>query len=194
MNDLDREKALSIVRKQLTVPRFEHTIRVMDTALQLGELYRVDKMKTELAAIFHDYAKYRDREEMKRWIIKERLPHDLLAYHPELWHGPVGAILVEREVGIHDIDILNAIRWHTTGRQHMSILEKVIFIADYIEPGRDFPGVEEVRQMASNDIDHACWMAARNTIEFLMKRNQSVYPDTFQLYNEKFTGRSLYGE
>ena len=190
---MERDKALSIVEKQLTVSRYEHTVRVMDTALQLADIYQIDKKKAELAAIFHDYAKYRDREEMKRWIIKERLPHDLLVYHPELWHGPVGAILVEQEVGIDDFDILNAIRWHTTGKQNMSMLEKVIFIADYIEPGRDFPGVEEVRKMAYSDIDHACWMAAKNTIEFLMKKNQPIYPGTFQLYNEKFTGRSLHG-
>jgi|SRR5690606_17052843 len=191
---MERNEALEIVKEQLTKTRYEHTVRVIETSLQLADYYEVDKEKTELAAIFHDYAKYRDKEEMKKWIIKEKLPHDLLEYHPELWHGPVGAVLVKHEVGIKDEEILSAIRWHTTGKRNMSLLEKVIYIADYIEPGRAFPGVDEVRKMVYENLDNACWMAAKNTIGFLLGRNQSVYPDTFHLYNEKFTGRSLNGE
>ncbi|GAE94077.1 hydrolase [Gracilibacillus boraciitolerans JCM 21714] len=187
---MERTKALEIVEKQLTKARFEHTIRVMETALDLAKHYGVNERKVEMAAILHDYAKYRDPAEMKRWIIEEKLPQDLLDYHPELWHAPVGAKMVAREVGIDDSEILSAITWHTTGKQKMSLLDQIIFIADYIEPGRDFPGVEEVRAIVKDDIDQACWLAARNTITYLMSKNQPIYPDTFQLYNEKL-GRNM---
>ncbi|WP_058307318.1 bis(5'-nucleosyl)-tetraphosphatase (symmetrical) YqeK [Gracilibacillus massiliensis] len=190
---MEPNKALKIVEKQLTKKRYEHTVRVMETALDLAKHYKVDEQKVELAAILHDYAKYRDPSEMKRWIIEEKLPHDLLEHHPELWHAPVGAKMIERELGVNDPAILSAIHWHTTGKRHMSLMDKVIFIADYIEPGRDFPGVEEVRGIVYNDLDQACWLAARNTISFLMRKNQPIYPDTFQLYNEKL-GRNMNGK
>ncbi|WP_018931526.1 bis(5'-nucleosyl)-tetraphosphatase (symmetrical) YqeK [Gracilibacillus lacisalsi] len=190
---MQRKEALKIVEKQLTKKRYEHTVRVMETALELANHYDVDVKKIELAAIFHDYAKYRHPEEMKRWIIEEKLPQDLLDYHQELWHGPVGSKMIEREVGICDPEIQSAIYWHTTGKRYMSRMDQVIFIADYIEPGRDFPGVDEVRNIVFDDIDQACWMAARNTISFLMSKNQPIYPDTFQLYNEKI-GRNMNGK
>ncbi|SER72841.1 putative HD superfamily hydrolase of NAD metabolism [Gracilibacillus ureilyticus] len=186
---MKREKALAIVEKQLKKKRYEHTVRVMETAIKLAEHYSGNIQKAEQAAIFHDYAKYRSPEEMRRWVIEEGLPHDLLEYGDELLHGPVGSVMIEREVGIKDPEVQSAIYYHTTGKQQMSLLEKIIFIADYVEPGRIFPGVEEVRVMAFQDIDNACWMAARNTIRFLMEHEQPVYPDTFHLYNEKLMNK-----
>ncbi|QDP40672.1 bis(5'-nucleosyl)-tetraphosphatase (symmetrical) YqeK [Radiobacillus deserti] len=180
---MKRNEALAIVEPQLRTARFEHTVRVTDTALELGRRFGGNLEKAELAAIFHDYAKYRNIREMKRWILSESLPKDLLQYHHELWHGPVGALLVEREVGLNDREILSAIRWHTTGKAHMSQLDKLIFLADYMEPGRSFPGVEEVREVAKNNLEKACLLASRNTIMHLMNKGQSIYPDTFHCYN-----------
>ncbi|WP_077621440.1 bis(5'-nucleosyl)-tetraphosphatase (symmetrical) YqeK [Sediminibacillus massiliensis] len=183
---MKRNEALALVEPHLRRERFEHTIRVTDTALELAKPYegKLDTEAIELAGIFHDYAKYRNLHEMKRWIISNPLPKDLLDYHHELWHGPVGALLVEREIGIHQQDVLSAIRWHTTGKAKMSLTDKLIFLSDYIEPGRKFSGVEEVREAAAKSIDVACWMASRNTINFLMNRNQKIYPDTFHAYND----------
>ncbi|MGE8206173.1 bis(5'-nucleosyl)-tetraphosphatase (symmetrical) YqeK [Heyndrickxia sp. NPDC080065] len=181
---MERNKALEIVAKQLTEKRYKHTLGVTETAIQLAERYHVDKKKAELAAIFHDYAKFRPLEEMKKIIIEQNYDARLLKYNPELWHAPVGAYLVEHEAGIQDIEILNAIRYHTSGRRNMTSLEKVIYIADYIEPGRQFLGVEEARNLAEKDLNEALLFAVRNTIVFLMNKNQPVYPDTFELYND----------
>ncbi|HET7580887.1 MAG TPA: bis(5'-nucleosyl)-tetraphosphatase (symmetrical) YqeK [Bacillales bacterium] len=181
---MDRETALEIVKPQLTQRRYEHTVRVTDTALDLAEIYSVDRDKTEIAGILHDYAKFRPKEEMAHLIEEEgSLPDELLSYHIELWHAPVGAVLVEKETGISDPDVLGAIRYHTTGRDGMSQLEKVIFLADYIEPGRDFPGVDHVRELAKNDLDGAVVQALVNTITFLMKKKAKVHPDTLAAYN-----------
>ncbi|MEH7178824.1 bis(5'-nucleosyl)-tetraphosphatase (symmetrical) YqeK [Neobacillus vireti] len=181
---MEREAALKIVKEQLTDHRYQHTLGVMETAIALAKLYGADEKKAELAAIFHDYAKFRNKDEMRQIILSEKFPEDLLHYHSELWHAPVGAYLVEKEAGVKDKEVLNAIRFHTSGRPGMTLLEKVIYLADYIEPGRHFPGVEDVRALAKQDLDNALIQAVKNTILFLMKKNQSVYPDSFQTYND----------
>ncbi|WP_417899519.1 bis(5'-nucleosyl)-tetraphosphatase (symmetrical) YqeK [Bacillus haimaensis] len=191
---MNRDKALRIVREQLTERRYIHTIGVMDTSIELAKKYGVDENKAELAAIFHDYAKFRDKEEMRNIILEQNMPKDLLAHHDELWHAPVGAYLVEKEVGIKDKDVLEAIKCHTSGKINMTTLDKILYVADYIEPGRDFPGVEEVRETAKASLDIAMIQAMKNTISYLLKRNQPVYPDTFHAYNDmtmKVKGRKL---
>ncbi|WP_425444086.1 bis(5'-nucleosyl)-tetraphosphatase (symmetrical) YqeK [Sutcliffiella horikoshii] len=172
------------MKEQLTERRYVHTIGVMEAAIELAERYGVDKDKAELAAIFHDYAKFRDKEEMRRIIIDQKMPQDLLQFHDELWHAPVGAYLVEKEAGVSDDEVLEAIRCHTSGKINMSTLDKVLYVADYIEPGRDFPGVEQVRESAKSSLDIAVIQAMKNTITYLLTRNQPVYPDTFHAYND----------
>lgn len=181
---MDRNEAITRIKPHLSRKRFEHTLRVADTAIELAERFNGSTEQAELAALFHDYAKYRSLGELKHWIIKSNLPKDLLDYHHELWHGPVGSILVEFEHGIHDSSIQDAIYYHTTGKAHMSKLDKIIFIADYIEPGRSFPGLEEVREAAKTDLTKAAWLVSRNTINYLMQKNNTVYPDSFYAYND----------
>ncbi len=181
---MDRKRALQIVKKHLPEHRYTHTIGVTDTAIALARRYGGDEEKAELAGIFHDYAKYREKKEMKDIIVNENMSKDLLLYSSELWHAPVGAYLVKKEIGITDEEILNAIRSHTTGRPGMTILEQVVFLADYIEPNRTFPGVEEVRELAKKDLNAATITAIRNTIQFLLNKNQLVYPQTIATYND----------
>lgn len=178
------KEAISYVKPHLTQERFEHTMRVAETAVELANIYKEETYKVELAAIFHDFAKYCPLEELRRWIVNSPLPKDLLRYHHELWHGPVASLLVERKHGIEDPDIKSAIYYHTTGKANMNKMEMIIFIADYMEPGRSFPGVGETREAARNDLVRACWMASRNTIQYLMKKNAIIYPDTFHAYND----------
>jgi predicted HD superfamily hydrolase involved in NAD metabolism len=180
---MEREKALQLVKKQLTEHRYNHTIGVMETAIKLAEKYGSDMKKAELAAIFHDYAKFRPKDEMRQIIIEQNMPPLLLDYNNELWHAPVGAYLAEKEAGIEDEEVLDAIRYHTSGRVDMTVLDKIIYLADYIEPGRHFPGVDEVREMAGESLDNALLQSMKNTIQFLMKKNQPVFPDTFHAYN-----------
>ncbi|MEH7384037.1 bis(5'-nucleosyl)-tetraphosphatase (symmetrical) YqeK [Bacillus sp. JJ1521] len=180
---MERKKALKIVEEQLTEHRYQHTLGVMETAIELSKRFNADEKKAETAAIFHDYAKFRPKDEMKQIIIDQHMPSDLLIHNTELWHAPVGAYLVKTEVGIEDEEILGAIRYHTSGREKMTLLEKVIFVADYIEPGRHFPGVEEGRELAKQNLDNALIYALRNTIMFLAKKNQAIYPDTLKTFN-----------
>ncbi|MFZ3576475.1 bis(5'-nucleosyl)-tetraphosphatase (symmetrical) YqeK [Virgibacillus sp. DJP39] len=180
---MKRDEAIKIVQPALTKERFDHTLRVAETAVELAGMYNVSKEKVELAAILHDYAKYRPLEEMRQFILSSELPNDLLDYHHEVWHGPVASIVVGEQFGISDPEIKGAIRYHTTGKANLGTFEMVIFLADYIEPGRSFPGVEKVREMAPRDLNHACWMVSRNTIQYLLSKNASIYPDSFHAYN-----------
>lgn len=174
----------SIIKEKLSLDRYEHTIRVYDTAIQLAKRYDVAIDKVSLAALLHDYAKCFTEDELKQSITKFSLPRELLQYHKELWHGPVGAMIAKEKYGIVDQTILNAIYYHTTGRENMGVLELIIFVADYIEPGRSFPGVEEVRNMAELNLKEAARKALQNTIIFLMRKDATIYPDTFLAYNE----------
>ncbi|WLR44012.1 bis(5'-nucleosyl)-tetraphosphatase (symmetrical) YqeK [Bacillus carboniphilus] len=180
---MNKREALQIVKKQLPEARYLHTYRVMETAIILARRFNVNEKKAELAAIFHDYAKNHSKDEMKKHIVDQNMSPLLLQFHPELWHAPVGAFLVEQQFDIKDPNILNAIRFHTTGRMNMTKLEKVIFLADYIEPGRKFPGVKEVRAKAEVDLDKALFQSLKNTIAFLLEKNQTIFPDTFKAYN-----------
>ncbi|RSL34455.1 HD domain-containing protein [Salibacterium salarium] len=181
---MDRKKALELVKPHLTEHRYVHTLGVRDSALKLAEREDVDYEKVELAAIFHDYAKFRPKQEMRQIITDQNWDKKFITYGDELLHAPAGSYLVEKEMGISDEEILSAIYWHTTGKVNMNAMEKVLFLADYIEPNRKFPGVEETREEAKRSIDGAIIMALRNTITFLMKKNQPVFPETLSTYND----------
>lgn len=96
---MNREEALACVKQQLTEHRYIHTIGVMNTAIELAERFGADSKKAETAAIFHDYAKFRPKEEMKQIIAREKMPAHLLDHNPELWHAPVGAIWSKERQG-----------------------------------------------------------------------------------------------
>lgn len=191
---MDKAEALENVKNLLPERRYQHTLGVVQAALELADRFGADRDKAELAAILHDIAKYFPEEEMVETIRSHaELDDELLNYHPSLWHAPVGALYVRDRLGVDDPEVLDAIRYHTTGRRGMTLLDKVVFLADYIEPGRDFPGVQEVRDIARTDLDAACAQALANTIRFLIEQYHDVYPDTLLAYNDliKTTGRRL---
>lgn len=184
---MDIEKATEFVKAKLSKERFLHTLRVKDTAISLAKQYDAPIDLVAIAAIFHDYAKDMAKEELKQYILSYQLPKDLLQYHFELWHGPVAAKLIEDQFEISNIDIINAIYYHTTGRANMSLIELIIFVADYIEPGRSFPGVDDVREDAKNNLHIAARNALKNTIHYLLNKDATIHPNTFFAYNDLTT-------
>jgi predicted HD superfamily hydrolase involved in NAD metabolism len=172
------------IAKRMPQKRFEHVLRVAETATTLAIRYRISKTKAELAALFHDIAKYMDRELLQSIILTEELDNRLLLFHHELWHGPVGAIIARDEFGVSDEDILNAIRYHTTGRAKMSSLEKLIYVSDMIEPGREFPGVATLRRITEENLDSAMGACIQQSVQFLISKGVPVFPDSIDCYNE----------
>lgn len=174
---------LQATEKELPVSRFKHTLRVLQTALDLAKAMPIDKTALQVAAVLHDYCKFWKPDKLIDWIERHRLPSDLLHYNHELWHAPVGAEVAREKFAIIDEDTLNAIRYHTTGRPEMSVLEKIIFLADVIEPGRRYPGVEQVREFAQYDLNRAILQSLDNTIIYLLESSQKVYPLTLAARN-----------
>lgn len=191
---MNREDLLSKVREQMTEHRFKHTLGVASTAVTLAERFGADGGKAELAGLLHDFCKFWDKGRMREIIEKEpSIPDDLLDYDKELWHAPVGAFVVRQELGIEDQEVLDAISFHTSGRPGMGKLEKILWLADYIEPGRQFPGVDEIRELAEQNLDLALVQALGNTISFLVKHNKRIYPLTIETYNDLVSGLSSQG-
>lgn len=179
------EEARQAIKELLPEKRYTHSLGVSSTAGRLAEKYGADREKAELAGMLHDIVKYFPDEKLR--IMIERRPdisNDYLQYSHKLWHAPAGAVYVEETFGITDREILNAIINHTTGRKGMSALEKIIFLADYIEPDREFPGVDEVRAASVDSLDGAVIEELRRMIVHLLDQRQRVYPDTFNAYND----------
>ncbi|NSW89605.1 MAG: HD domain-containing protein [Firmicutes bacterium] len=172
------------LKKNIKPERYIHSINVMNTASDLAGYYSVDKRKAEVAGILHDCARDFQKENMYELCREFGIEIDeIKKRQPELLHGPVGAYIAEADYGIKDEAILEAIRVHTTGKENMSMLEKIIFISDYIEPGRKFPGVNNIREWALKDIDRAMVFAFDSTIRYVLEKGTLLHPDTVSARN-----------
>ncbi|WP_137597373.1 bis(5'-nucleosyl)-tetraphosphatase (symmetrical) YqeK [Paucilactobacillus kaifaensis] len=178
-----RAELVDVLQHTLTKTRFEHVLRVEQTALQLALQNDVSLEKASIAGLTHDYAKQRPNQDFIKVIQENKMDPDLLNYGNAIWHGVVGAELVKQELHVWDEDILNAIRHHTTGAQVMSKLEQVIYMADYIEPGRDFPGVVEARQITQASLSAGVAYQTKQTLQYLIEHDKAVYPKTIATYN-----------
>lgn len=174
----------SELAKRLPVNRYDHVLRVADTAKHLAKSHNISETKAELAALFHDIAKALDKTELLQLLKEAQQDPRIFSFHHELWHAPVGALIAHKEFGIEDEDLLNAIRSHTTGRAGMSQLEKLIYVSDMIEPGRVFPGVEQLREAASTSLDLAMSECIIHSIKHLVSKRVAIYPDSIDCYNE----------
>lgn len=164
--------------------RYYHSVRVMEIGVKLAYRYNANIEKTKIAGILHDCGKITDKTKMLKRVDDFGIILDTcMENNDELIHGLLGAEIAKVEYGIDDIEILDAICYHTTGRENMSILDKIIYIADYIEPKRNFKGVEKVRNMAFVDIDKSLILAMENTIKFLIQNNKLIHPDTIKSRN-----------
>lgn len=180
MNNSDMAAA---VKKQMPAHRWEHTVGVIDTAKKLAVRFGASVEKAALAALLHDVAKYWPAETLKQ-TLRQHGADEWLAYDEPLWHAPVGAIIAREQFGLTDPDVLNAIRYHTSGREQMSQLEKIVCLADVIEPGRNFPGIARIRQLAEHDLNQALIASFDATIRFLIARGKVIIPLTIMARND----------
>jgi predicted HD superfamily hydrolase involved in NAD metabolism len=181
---MNLDKLREATRGQMPEKRWKHTLGVVDTAIQLAKRYDGDPEKAELAALLHDYSKAWAIGRMEAVIREQQLPAELLLHDKELWHAHVGAWAVQTEHGIDDEEVLDAIRYHTSGREGMTKLEKIVCLADYIEPGRDFPGVEQLRKRAKHSLEEALLEAFDSTIAVLIERRKRIFPLTVMARND----------
>lgn len=178
-----RTELVAVLRDQLSQHRFEHVLRVEQTAIKLAQQNNVNLEKASIAGLVHDYAKQRPDQDFINVIKDKQMNPELLNYGNAIWHGIVGAELIKTELGIWDEDILNAVRHHTTGATIMSKLEQVIYMADYIEPGRNFAGVQQARQVTNQSLQAGVSFQTKQTLQYLIGQNKAIYPKTIATYN-----------
>lgn len=184
-----RAELISKIKQAVSSKRFQHILGVEKSALDLAKKNNYSLEKASIAALVHDYAKERTDQEFKEAILKFNLSSDLLNWNNFIWHGVVGAEFIRTELGIEDEEILNAVRRHTVGDIEMTTLDQIVYVADYIEEGRDFPGVKEARLIASENLKAAVSFETKHTLQFLMENNKVIYPAAILTYNQWVAGK-----
>lgn len=195
MFDFSRENIDLIkadLKEKLPKKRYEHTLGVAYTAAALAMCYGEDILKAELAGILHDVAKAKKsfelKDDMKGYIdpYTDGAYVDLIANKaPQILHAVYAPYLAKKDYKIEDKDILSAIRWHTTGKKDMTMLEKIVFVADYIEPNRKkLPDLDRIRTLSFHDISEAVKVIAKSTIEYLGSQGMYIDKFTYELSDE----------
>ena len=163
------ERLYSSVMTELSDKRRIHTLGVKDTAIALAKKYGADPLKAEIAALAHDLYRGLRGEDLNKTVRDLGLDEKYLD-DPNLAHSKIASIMLREKYGVEDSDILNAVSFHTTGRRNMSTLEKVVFLADAIEPGRNYPGVE----------DEGCLCSMLGTIRHVQEQGAYLDEDTIE--------------
>ena len=195
MFDFSRENIDLIkadLKEKLPKKRYEHTLGVAYTAAALAMCYGEDILKAELAGILHDVAKAKKSSELKddmKGYIDPYTDGDYVSLiadkAPQILHAIYAPYLAKKDYKIEDKDILSAIRWHTTGKKDMTMLEKIVFVADYIEPNRKkLPDLDRIRTLSFHDISEAVKAIAKSTIEYLGSQGMYIDKFTYELSDE----------
>ncbi len=178
---MEYHEILVILTKELRPARFRHSRDVSRTAVRLAECWDIDIEKARMAGILHDCARNLKGDELLSVAQSNGLElGDIEKLQPALVHAPLGAVLAQRRFGVADPEILQAICRHTTGAAHMSQLDKIIYLADCIEPGRNYPGVEQPRELAEKNLDAAVLVAYDHSIRFVLDGGGLLHPNTIE--------------
>ena len=180
---MSREALLAKMETVMPEKRLRHCLGVEKAARELAERFGLDVEKAGLAGLLHDYAKKVSDEDFLALIDKCQLDPDLKNWGNNIWHGMVGIYKIQEDLGIEDAEILRAIEIHTVGSSTMSELDKVVYVADYIEHNRDFPGVDKARELAQRSLNQAVAYETARTVEHLAHKGRPIYPQTLETYN-----------
>lgn len=178
------EKVLEFLRENLDDFRYGHSIRVMETAVELARIHGVDEEKAQMAGILHDSGKWKSREKtlqkVQDWGIilseEERAEYNLV-------HGALSTYIAKNIFAIEDADVLNAIKNHITGRPAMSDLEKIVYIADMIEPARNYEFIDDFRAMAKVDLDRTMYEILNENLAHLIRNDRYIAGTSLEARN-----------
>ncbi|MBR5441685.1 MAG: bis(5'-nucleosyl)-tetraphosphatase (symmetrical) YqeK [Clostridia bacterium] len=174
-----------ILRGRLTERRFVHSLNVADSSRELAEIYGYDPDKAYTAGLIHDCCKDEPAGLQLSYMLGNGAQLTECEINTaKLYHSICGSIYIQKEFGIDDVEMINAVRYHTTGRKNMSLLEKIVFIADFISAERDYNGVEIMREKAARSLDEAIVEGLSFTIKDLIDAGRIVHTDTLDAYND----------
>lgn len=175
---MSEEKFLGRLSCLISSFRLEHSVSTRDVAVKLGEKYGLERGRVSAAALLHDCARELGDAELINMARQEGITiGETEKKLPVFLHGPVGAVIARKTFGINDIQVLRAISVHTTGAGKMSLLDKIIYIADKVEPGRNYPGVEKLRDLAFQDLNTCLLACLDNSIKFSLDRGFMLHPE-----------------
>ena len=180
---MSREALLAKMETVMPEKRLRHCLGVEKAARELAERFGLDVEKAGLAGLLHDYAKKVSDEDFLSLIDKYQLNPDLKNWGNNVWHGMVGIYKIQEDLGVKDPEILRAIEIHTVGSGTMSELDKVVYVSDYIEHNRDFPGGDKARELAQKSLNQAVAYETARTVEHLAHKGMPIYPQTLGTYN-----------
>lgn len=182
---MDCKQIEKLLKEMLPEERLNHSLSVSKCAIKLSEIYKCDKEKAKIAGLVHDCAKYFTNKQIEDCVKKLNIELDPLEENNRaLSHSVIGSYVAREVFNINDEEILSAIKYHTTGKENMSLLEKIIYMADLVEEGRKFPKVEELRELAfSGKLDEALLLSFNNTIKFVIDNKQLIHPRTVSARN-----------
>jgi predicted HD superfamily hydrolase involved in NAD metabolism len=176
-----KEAADVFARERLSARRYGHTLRVADTAEELARVHGIDPDRARLAGLLHDATRELSPDEFLHLAQSWRLPvGEPERESPKLLHGPVAAELARRELGVEDGEVLDAIREHTTGRPEMGPLSLVLYVADKVEPARDYPSVGRLRRLSREDLRGAAAESLRRSIAHNEERGRPTHPASIE--------------
>lgn len=179
------EEITALIKQRLVEPRFIHSLNVAKSAVDLAVIYGGDEKLCYTAGLLHDVMKNAsDEEHLELFSLGKVNLTDTEKYNKKLWHAMSGAEFVRFRTDIENEEIYNAVRYHTTGRAGMSLTEKIIYIADFISAERDYPDVHIMRALSAKSLEDAMLYSLRYTIPDLLKKGQTLHPDSVELYNE----------
>lgn len=182
MGKMDYE---AIIKPMMGEHRFIHSVNVAKQAVILAKLYGENEDKAYIAGILHDITKeFSDEEQLKIMHNGGIILDEIQKHSAKLWHPISGSVYIQKKLGITDQDIINAVRYHTTGRAGMSLLEKIIFIADFTSDERKYNGVEIMREKALRNLEEAMIYGYQFTLADLSERQLAIHPDEVKCYNE----------
>ena len=181
------EEMRALLQQSLKPKRYEHSVRVYETALKMAEHFHADVQKVAIAALIHDCGRQISKEQSVAKAKELGIPVDPVEEsQPILLHAKLGVYYAVHKYGVdaNDKEVLDAIRYHSTGTADMTDIARIVFLADLIEPGRDFEGVEAIREASFRDLDRGMLLSYDNTIRYLLEDGLLIHPDAIAGYNQ----------
>lgn len=169
----------------LSISRYNHCVAVGRLAREMAKKFGVDEDKAEIAGLFHDFSKHMDDKEALENLNKYHVSDDFLLKNPKLAHGKIASFILNNEYGLEDEEILSAIDKHTFGSADMTKLDKIVFLADAIEPARNYPECDKIRKIAEKDLDLACIVYLKENIKYLLQNDNLVSSQSIEMYNKE---------
>ncbi len=189
---METEKHKALLKERLSENRYRHSLCVADEAERLARKYGADTEKMYTAGLLHDITKNTpDNEQLQLFEKFGIMLTDVEKASPQIWHAISGALTVQYELGLPDTDIVSSIRYHTTGKENMTLPQKIVFVADLTSADRNYPDIAEIRAAADRSLEECMIGIFKFTVKDIVSKEKPLHPDTLSAYNYLISEKRL---